>query len=301
MPFVNCGEADSPLFLLFVPAKVGPEREIRYTLYMVQDIRILFQGEVFSVMVQHTALAPSSTDSLEELVIQVQQGDERLRHDLLKDYYPFMVKTASKVCKKYIDIRQDDEFSIALSAFNEALDHYSPKESRSFLSFAEMVIQRRLIDYIRREQRFQKQLPLSSFEIEDEEEHYLNPVEVEESLRLFEQEQQGIARRTEIKLYARHLKEFGISLQELVRLSPKHQDSRQLLFEVAHILASNQELVAQLLEKKTLPIKDLLKVVKVSRKTLERHRKYIISMALILIFDYPYLREYLEFPQAEKV
>lgn len=249
-------------------------------------------------MVQQTNLAPSSADSLEELVIQVQAGNEQLRHELLRDYHPFMIKTASKVCKKYIDVRRDDEFSIALSAFNEALDRYSPAENRSFLSFAEMVIQRRLIDYIRREQRFYKQVPFSAFDVEDEEEHTLNSVEVEESLRLFSEEQQMMARRAEIQMYAQQLKEFGISLQELVRVSPKHQDSRQLLFEVAYILSSHADLVGQLLEKKTLPIKDLLKVVHVSRKTLERHRKYIIAMALVLIFDYPYLRDYLSFPKA---
>ncbi len=250
-------------------------------------------------MAQQTNLAPAAADSLEELVIQVQAGNEQLRHELLRDYHPFMIKTASKVCKKYIDVRRDDEFSIALSAFNEALERYSPTENRSFLSFAEMVIQRRLIDYIRREQRFQKQVPLSAFEVEDDEEHTLNPVEVEESLRLFTEEQQGMDRRTEIQMYAQQLKEFGISLQELVRVSPKHQDSRQLLFEVAYILTSRPDLVQKLLEKKTLPIKELLSEVKVSRKTLERHRKYIIAMALILIFDYPYLRDYLSFPKAE--
>lgn len=250
-------------------------------------------------MVQHMNLAPSSAGSLEELVIQVQAGNERLRHELLRDYHPFMVKTASKVCKKYIDVRQDDEFSIALSAFNEALDRFSPMESRSFLSFAEMVIQRRLIDYIRREQRFYKQVPFSAFDVEDDEEHTLNPVEVEESLRLFSEEQQMNVRRAEIQLYAQQLKEFGISLQELVRVSPKHQDSRRLLFEVAYIMVSHPHLVRQLLEKKTLPIKELLKVVNVSRKTLERHRKYIIAMVLVLIFDYPYLRDYLTFPKAD--
>jgi len=251
-------------------------------------------------VVQQTSLAPSAAGSLEELVIQVQAGDEQLRQELLRDYHPFMIKTASKVCKKYIDVRRDDEFSIALSAFNEALDRYSPEESRSFLSFAEMVIQRRLIDYIRREQRFQNQVPFSAFDVEDDEEHTLNPVEVEESLRLFAEEQQGIARRAEIQLYAQQLKEFGISLQELVRVSPKHQDSRQLLFEVAYVLASQTDLVSRLLEKKTLPIKELLKVVNVSRKTLERHRKYIIAIALVLIFDYPYLRDYLALPKTEQ-
>jgi RNA polymerase sigma factor len=43
-----------------------------------------------------------------------------------------------------------------------------------------------------------------------------------------------------------------------------------------------------------LPIKELLEVAEVSRKTLERNRKYIIAVAIIHNGPYPYLREYLQ-------
>jgi RNA polymerase sigma factor len=35
-------------------------------------------------------------------------------------------------------------------------------------------------------------------------------------------------------------------------------------------------------------------MVKVSRKTIERNRKYIIAIALILIGDYVYLKDYIK-------
>ena len=47
-------------------------------------------------------------------------------------------------------IAYSDEFSIGLQAFNEALDAYQSDKGASFLYFAKMVINRRVIDYIRK-------------------------------------------------------------------------------------------------------------------------------------------------------
>ncbi|CRF29115.1 RNA polymerase sigma factor sigI [Mycobacterium tuberculosis] len=48
-----------------------------------------------------------------------------------------------------------------------------------------------------------------------------------------------------------------------------------------------------MMSKRMLPIKELLDQVGVSRKTLERNRKFIIAVALIYNGPYPYLRDYL--------
>ena len=54
----------------------------------------------------------------------------------------------------------------------------------------------------------------------------------------------------------------------------KHKDARARALEVAKTLASSPELMAFLTKRKALPLKELEKVVGVSRKTLERQRKY---------------------------
>ena len=64
--------------------------------------------------------------------------------------------------------------------------------------------------------------------------------------------------------------------------------------EVARILANDPELLKYLTHRKALPLKELEKVVKVSRKTLERQRKYIITLTLILVGEFHYLQEYLK-------
>src|SRR5690625_6528731 len=80
------------------------------------------------------------------MVIAAQQGDSEILNHLLKAYQPFIAKCVSSVCKRYIDPEHDDEFSIGLSAFHSAIEIFSPVKGSSFLSFAKLVITRRVID-----------------------------------------------------------------------------------------------------------------------------------------------------------
>jgi len=59
------------------------------------------------------------------------------------------LKVTSNATGKYIDTRNSDEFSIALSAFNEAIDKFDIEKGYNFFLFSEQVIRRRLIDYSR--------------------------------------------------------------------------------------------------------------------------------------------------------
>lgn len=67
-----------------------------------------------------------------ELVIKAQQGDARVREQILQDYRPFYLRVASGTCKKYLVLGRDDEASIAMIAFNEAIDPYNVDGGASF-------------------------------------------------------------------------------------------------------------------------------------------------------------------------
>ncbi|MBD1380337.1 RNA polymerase sigma factor SigI [Metabacillus arenae] len=230
--------------------------------------------------------------TLEDTVILIQKGDLHLQNQLIDQYKPFVAKTVSSVCKRYIDER-DDEFSIGLIAFNEAIEKYSPEKGNSLLAFAELIIKRKVIDYIRKEARNSQTI---NIDLQEHEENEASQSKIEANLsvdeyqRLIEQEQ----RREEILFFQGVLTEFGLSFAELVENSPKHMDARQNAIEVAKILVENKELRTVLFQKKQLPVKKLEKQVKVSRKTIERNRKYIIAMSIILVGDYVYLKDYIK-------
>jgi RNA polymerase sigma factor len=238
-------------------------------------------------------MAKRKPKTLEEKVLLIQQGDSKLRDDVIHAYKPFIAKAVSSICKRYIS-ESDDEFSIGLIAFNEAIEKFSSEKGNSLLSFADILIKRKVIDYIRQQARASQNVSVN-FESEYlEEEGARSTIENEISIEDYRKRTEEQQRRDEIVQFQQILLEFGLSFDDIVQQSPKHADARKNAIEIAKTIIDNEELKQQLLDKKRLPIKQLEKLVSLSRKTIERNRKYIIAISLVFIGDYVYLREYIK-------
>ena len=232
-----------------------------------------------------------------QAVTQVQQGQDELRDELVQKYLPFILKVTSQSCKRFVRLGVDDEVSIALMAFNEALDKYDCSQSTSFFSFAEAVIKRRMIDYFRKKGRENREIPWSAISHDEdglETTFQLDKLTWEKAKEIHFEKEVTVLRRDEILEYQKELKYYGISLQELVEVSPKHQDARKSAYEIASLISGNEQFRSHLQRTKTLPLKELELIAKISRKTLERQRKYIIALAIILIGRFYFLEEYLD-------
>lgn len=228
----------------------------------------------------------------EHLVNKAKLGDQQAREDLIRGFTPFAMRVAAGVCGRYIRLGADDEASIALLALNEAVDAFDGTRGLSFLAFSETVIKRRLVDYYRKESG-RREIPLTSLEEEDEEGNILNPVERDQAVRAHAINQEAEERREEVLRYGEILEEFGVSLSDLAEVCPRHEDARQNARDVARVVAGNPGYLDYLRQRRELPLKSLTEEVRVSRKTLERQRKYIIALTLILTEDLPYLKEYI--------
>jgi RNA polymerase sigma factor len=227
-------------------------------------------------------------------VAAIQTGDDGGRDAFIAQYRPYIAKSASRFCRRFVDPERDDEFSVALAAFDEAINRYSPEAGGRFLGFADTVITRRLIDFVRLEQRHSSTLPYSALQGDDEDgEGYLSRLESAAALEVYNQEQVAQDRKAEIAMLSEQLALFGIRFHDLVDGSPKHRDSRSALLQVGSRLASTPELYRTLKEKRQLPVKELCIAMAVSRKTVERHRKYLIAVSLIAGGSYPCLQEYI--------
>lgn len=227
-----------------------------------------------------------------QLIDRAKDGDVQARNRLIEKFQPFVLSVASRVSGRFVQTGRDDEVSIGLLAFNEAIDSYDPKKGVSFLGFAEMVIRRRLIDHFRREKQ-RREVPLTGFDEEDEEGQTYNAVQSRRAVEEHTARDASEDRRDEILRYQRKLSEFGITLQELVDLTPRHEDARRRAMDAARVVVAKPEYRAHLARKGELPLKQLEADVQVSRKTLERQRKYIIAIALALMDDFVYLRDYI--------
>jgi len=241
-----------------------------------------------------TERSPEDGRTPESLVEQIQSGDEELRNEFIRRYHPYIAKTVSRFFRRSIDPEREDAYSVALSAFDEAITRYSAEKGRLFLGFAETVMRRRLVDYVRQESRHAAVVPFSAFQAEGEEnEGAANRVESAMAMDAYREQREAEDRRMEIAALAEELALFGIGFGELADLSPRHRDSRIQLQRIGRKLAQEDRLFRALKANRQLPVKELCEKAEASRNTVERHRKYIIAISLIAGGQYPFLRDYI--------
>lgn len=245
-----------------------------------------------------TVPRPREEDDIYGMVSRAQGGDLLARDHLIRAYTPFIMRTASSSARRYVTVGRDDEASIALLAFNEAISGFSSEKSRSFFAFAETVIRRRLIDYFRRNEARAREIPFSSLMTEDEDGELtcssVSRAEFTKACTEVVARDEAWERREEILQYKGLLSDYGIRFDDLVADCPKHADARDRAMEVARLVSATPELLLHLQTRKELPLKALGGLVSVSRKTLERQRRYIIALCIIIVEDLRFLREYVK-------
>ncbi len=232
-----------------------------------------------------------------EVAAQVQAaqaGDGGARERVLAAHTGLVLRVGARVCGRYLQAGRDDEVSVGLIALNEAIDRFRPDSGASFPAFAEMVVRRRLIDHFRRESS-RRETPFTELEQEDEDGGTWSPVEFARAQEIERDRLEAQDRRAEISEFVRILGGYGVSLEDLVRQSPQHADARERAVAVARRIASHPEWVAHLRRHHSLPLRELEACpdLGVSRKTLERQRKFIIAVAVILMEGLHALRPFL--------
>lgn len=226
----------------------------------------------------------------EDLLALAKRGAPGARERLIQDYTPFILAIAAKVSGRYIRLGEDDEGSVGLLAFNEAIDAYNDRRGNSFLKFSELVIRRRLLDYYRHEQRRQQEIPLSVLEGTESDSGGRILDQLGES-RLVSSEEE-VEKREEILTLKASLAEYGTTFREVALACPRHRDARLRAIRIARRIASTPAWLSVLEERGTLPWSEIAAAVEVSRKTLERQRKYILAVVLVLSGGYTHLKEY---------
>ncbi|MDR3584328.1 MAG: RNA polymerase sigma-I factor [Desulfosporosinus sp.] len=214
---------------------------------------------------------------LKDTLMSSQNGDTLAREELIRSHKEFITRVSSKICNRFLTWDNDDELSIALLAFNEAIDTFDSNGGASFYSFVQMVIRRRLVDYFRKEGKHQH-LSLSPLNPEDEE---LSRYDLDASQDQFQENVNQNVFAGVVENYVRVLCTYKVTLDDLVKVSPKHKDSKQTLIRAALALSDNSHLMEQLKTHKLLPIKELELLTGLKRKVLEKGRKYLIALALI--------------------
>ena len=224
--------------------------------------------------------------------------DPRYRNIFLQENKKFILSTAYGSVGHYVT-ESDDEWSIALLAFNDSIDRFDP-EKGEFESFAALVIRRRIYDYLRSEKRFSNEISLEPEAMDADDGRDFSDADPLVTEVRQKTVQQSVSRedardiKDEIEATGEILKKYGFTFMDLAEASPKARKTKESCAKVVVAMLEQEELKVKLRTQCTLPIKDIMSKVNVSRKLLERHRRYIIAAVEILDGDFPLLADYMD-------
>jgi RNA polymerase sigma factor len=230
---------------------------------------------------------------LDTLLLQVKHGDELSRERLIRHYKSFIIHTVGHTCKRFITW-SDEESSLALIAFNRAIDTFQPESGRTFLNYAFLLIQRTIIDFYRKEKR-EKVLSLShSHDVEEDGSTYLEEGQTLESYFASVQSAELVEEILELD---QHLEKFGISFEELENYSPSHTDTRVSLMEMALEFVKHQDLISDLVRTRRFPTAKFVKKTTYHPKKIEKFRKYLITLVIMLMHpEWVHLSTFIQLP-----
>ena len=206
---------------------------------------------------------------------------------LICDYMPFIRKAVNEAGSPGIEF--DDKLSLAMLSFMNSVKQYVAGKG-SFLAFAAASIRNRIIDESRRQSKYLGTfLPFFS----GNNDAVLEAAEEIGALAAYKKERERENLSAEIDALSLQLTEYGVSFGELPLICPRQERSRRKCIELGRFVASNGEMRENLFKNRRLALSELADIFGLSEKTIGKHRKYIVTIAVLLTGDYPFIQVFL--------
>lgn len=214
--------------------------------------------------------------------------DSQAADRLIRQYLPFIKGEAAKVMGRLPLEGQDDELSIAMFAFYEAALAYD-RGRGAFLPLAGVAIRNRILDFYRKEKRHGGLVSLDG-QPEGEEDRALLDRLGHDQIQVH---QHRSAAREEIEDFVRLLAGYGISMSHVADNSPRQERTLAACHRALAYAKTQPQLLEQLSATGKLPLKQLSQGAGVERKTLERHRVYMVAILLAYTNGFEIIRGHL--------
>ena len=218
--------------------------------------------------------------------------DEESLNRFVAENRRFIMRCASRTCRRFIT-ESDDEYEVALVAFVEAIKSFDP-EAGGFDAFATMVIRRRLLDHFDRVSRRRREVSAGSAMNWDDDVPTGVMAQVQQAI-VQESEQAGRDVKDEIAAITDILKEYGFTFFDVAEASPRTTKTRGFCARAVNWMLALVERIFKMRQRHSLPTAQLCDDCDLSRKVVDRHRRYIIAATEILDGDFPQLSEYLQY------
>ena len=220
------------------------------------------------------------------------QQDTQAADALVRKYLPFIKSETAKFLNRIPREGCDDELGIAMFAFHEAAMAYRSGRG-SFLKLAAVTIRNRLIDYRRRELRHKGLLSLDQ-SMGDEEESRTMLEAIDSAHDEILHRQCAHAAREEIENFIRQLSGYDLKLTDIAENCPKQTRTLTACHRVLTCARENPVFLEQLVANTKIPITALSTACGVERKTMERHRKYLVALLLAFTNGFEIIRGHLK-------
>ena len=224
---------------------------------------------------------------VQQLILRINSAktDSREADALIADYMPFIRSETAKYIKRQPE-PEDDELSIAMFAFYEAICSYSRLRG-SFLKYASLQIRSRLIDNYRREKRNSGQISLNTAADDEQTERIDLLADPHDD---FAEHEIREATKNEIEELSGQIADFGVSMTDIAENAPKQGRTLAICRKAVSYARKHPEILEDFLRTKRVPLAKLAEGAAVERKPLERHRKYLVAVLLICTNGYEILR-----------
>ncbi|MCR5527029.1 MAG: RNA polymerase subunit sigma [Lachnospiraceae bacterium] len=223
--------------------------------------------------------------------------DEKSLEKFIKKHELFILREAFRVTKRFVS-KSDDEWSIALIAFHQAVKSYTP-ERGNFKSFAALIIKSRLTDYYRTGKKYSNEMNVAPDTFDGDPEDGDPEAEFKLSVARAGAVSHENPAKDEIEALNSVFAAYGFSFYDLSGCSPKKDKAKRDCAKAVAAVLRDESLLNELQTKKLLPIAKIMNITGLPRKIIENHRKYIIAAVEIMNGDYPLVQEYMKYIREE--
>ena len=227
------------------------------------------------------------TESLDNRAVAAKQSSAETER-LIEEFRPLLNSRVGRYAPESDLEKREELFSAAMAAFYEAIRKFDPGLGH-FAPFADRVVRLRVADALRNIRKHEGKT-VSLDEIDDSGSTDKTDAV---SMREYNARRGGETLVEEIEQFRLELSEWGITMQTLVKQSPKQRKQRETYRELVSKALNDPEVVMVMKQKKYLPVKKISEISGLPQKKIERARTYIVASLIIRLGDYDYLSGYI--------
>lgn len=231
---------------------------------------------------------------MEDFVRRIEKAktDSKEMNTLVSDYMPLLKKEAGAFQSG--SLAYDEKLSLAMLTFVNCIRQYDINRG-NFISYLSVSIRNRLIDQCKVNNKDSKVVSIDDSNIMGYEEENRNYIEDRASLQIYDKQKEEEVLKDEIQEYIEELSKHSLSLSLIKKDCPSQKRSRKLCIRIAKTIWEDPGFLDKFNKSGQLPQAELALKLEISAKSIEKYRRYIVGLLILLKGDYSNITSFIPF------